>query len=73
MFGFFYNLEYELCHATQHVKINAALNAIIEPVLGSGGFNTALEFAAETANSGADSYVAGDASATQSFASIYSN
>ena len=65
-----YNLEYELCHATQHVNINAALNAVIEPVLGTNGFNAALEFAAESGNSGADSYVAGDASSSQSFSSM---
>ena len=57
-----YTLEYELCHASQHVNINAALNAVIEPVLGTNGFNAALVFAAESGNSGADSYVAGDAS-----------
>ena len=65
-----YTLEYELCHASQHVNINAALNAIIEPVLGTNGFNAALVFAAESGNSGADSYVAGDASSSQSFGSM---
>ena len=56
-----YNLEFELCHATQHVNINNALNGVVEPILGTGGFNADLVFAAESGNSGADEYTASDA------------